>query len=434
MKSKVRIALAGFGVVGGGTHQLLREHKADVESRVGAPVELKWLLSRKKKPALLVGAGVRQTTNWRDLVNDPEVDCIVELMGGTEPARSLMVEALRAGKHIVTANKAVLSKHWNEIFGLAQARHKLVYFEAAVGGGVPIVQALNEGLAGNRIRKIVGILNGTTNYILTRMQEANLPYATALKEAKAAGFAEADPTFDIEGIDAAQKLSILASLAAGVWISPEHVHCEGISRVHDIDIRLIQERLRSVVKLLAIAESSEKGWILRVHPTLVPRKHPFANVRNEYNAVALHGNAAGDVMLYGKGAGRLPTSSAVLSDIIFLCRQIANGTAGELPYVTCPPHRKATIAPFEQLSAKYYLRVTTLDKPGVLARVTGILGRNNVSIASVYQDTFDSPATRRSVPIVLLTHQTREADIAASVRAIDALPSIRAKTVVLRME
>jgi homoserine dehydrogenase len=238
----------------------------------------------------------------------------------------------------------------------------------------------------------------------------------------------------VEGIDAAQKISILASLATGGWIPPKNVHCEGISKLQAIDLRLIQDRLGSVVKLLAIAQNTDRGWILRVHPTLVARNHPFANVRNEYNAVSLHGNAVGDVMLYGKGAGRLPTSSAVLSDIIFICRQIANGTAGQLPYVSRPRQRKPALSNFDRLVSKYYLRVTTLDKPGVLSRVTGILGRHNVSIASVHQDTFESPTARGTVPIVLLTHQSREADLAASVRAIDRLPSMRAKTVVLRME
>lgn len=435
MKSKVRIALAGCGVVGSQTLQLLREHEADVESRVGAPVEVAWVLSRHRKPAKLVGSGVRQTTRWKDIVDDPTVDCVVELIGGTEPALSIVLASLRAGKHVVTANKAILSQHWDEIFRISQMRRKLVYFEAAVGGGVPVVQAINEGLAGNHISKITGILNGTTNYILTRMQEAHLPYAKALKEAQTAGFAEADPSFDVDGVDAAQKISILASLATGAWIPPQKVHCEGITRLRPIDIRLIEERLGSVVKLLAIAEETEEGWILRVHPTLVPRNHPFANVRNEYNAMLIHGNAAGDVMLYGKGAGGLPTSSAVLSDIIFLCRQIATGTAGHLPYVSRPEYKEPELPNFHRLISKYYLRVTGTDKPGVLSQVTGILGRNNVSIASVHQDNFEDPSARpRGVPIVLLTHESREADIAASVKAIDRLSSVQARTIVLRME
>jgi len=432
--SPVRIALAGLGVVGGGTLQLLHSHRRDIESRVGAPIEIGWILSRKAKRSPHIGAGVQQTTKWEDLVNDPHVDCIVELMGGIEPAKELVIGALKAGKHVVTANKALLSQHWDEIFDVAQKQRKLVYFEAAVGGGVPVVQALNEGLAGNEIYKIVGILNGTTNFILTRMREAGLSFEAALKEAKKSGFAEADPTFDINGTDAAQKISILGSLATGRWISPDRVYCEGISRVDPIDMRMVQDRLNSTIKLLGIAERTDTGWIFRVHPTLVSLNHPFANVRNEYNAIALHGNAVGDVMLYGKGAGRLPTSSAVVSDIIFLCRQIASGTAGRLPYVSEFKHREVNFASIDDLRTRYYLRVNTLDVPGVLARITGILGRRKVSIASVHQDTFEEPAPRRAVPIILLTHLSREADVLASVAKINKLSSIRAKTVVLRME
>ena len=239
---------------------------------------------------------------------------------------------------------------------------------------------------------------------------------------------------DVEGVDAAQKISILGSLATGVWIPPAKVHCEGISKIEPIDLRLIQNRLNSVVKLLAIGEDTPSGWIFRVHPALVSKTHPFANVRNEYNAVALHGDAAGDVMLYGKGAGRFPTSSAVLSDIIFISRQIATGVAGHLPYVSGQNHRTIKFAPFAELTSRYYLRISTRDKPGVLAKVTGILGRHNVSLASVHQDVFEDGADRRTVPIILLSHKTREASIAASVRLIDRLPTTAAKTIVLRME
>jgi homoserine dehydrogenase len=297
-----------------------------------------------------------------------------------------------------------------------------------------VVQALNEGLAGNEITKIVGIMNGTTNFILTRMQESGASFQEALKEAQAAGFAEADPTFDIEGIDAAQKLSILGSLATGQWVPPASVHSEGISKLHAIDLRLIRDRLRSGIKLLGIGEKTERGWIFRVHPTLVSLTHPFANVRNEYNAIALHGNAVGDVMLYGKGAGRMPTSSAVISDIIFLCRQIANGTAGQLPYVSHLEHKKLAFASMSEVRCSYYLRVTTLDKPGVLAKITGILGRHGVSIASVHQDTFEDDDSKRSVPIIILTHTTREANMQASIAAINRLPSIKAPSVLLRVE
>ncbi len=434
MKDKVTLGLIGFGVVGSGTVELLKRNRKDIEARVGAPVHLKWICSRSRKKSPLIERGVKQTKRWKEVVTDPEVDCVVELMGGTEPAKDVVLSALQHGKHVVTANKAILSQHWNEIFKIATQRGKLVYFEAAVGGGVPVVQALNEGLAGNEIYKIVGILNGTTNFILTRMKENGLSFGAALKQAQAAGFAETNPTFDIDGTDAAQKVSILGSLATGQWISPANIYCEGIADLHAIDIRLIEDRLKSTIKLLGIGEKTEKGWIFRVHPTLVPLSHPFANVRNEYNAISLYGNAVGNVMLYGKGAGRFPTSSAVISDIIFLCRQIDNGTAGQLPYVNWDPSTNVQFADMENLMCRYYLRITTQDRPGVLAKITNILGKHHVSIASVHQDTFEEENARKSVPIILLTHMSREADVQASVKEINRLPSIRASSVLIRME
>jgi homoserine dehydrogenase len=375
-----------------------------------------------------------QTKNWRDVVNDPQVDCVVELIGGTHPALEIINTAIKNGKHVVTANKAVLSKHWNEIFGLAQRQRKLVYFEAAVGGGVPIVQAINEGLAGNKIRRIAGILNGTTNFILTKMQEAGESYDVALKAAQAAGFAEADPTFDVEGIDAAQKISILGSLAIGQWIRPQKVHAEGISKLQLTDIRIVKELLHQTIKLLAIAELRHHGWVLRVHPTLVSQLHPFANVRNEYNAISVEGNAVSDVMLYGKGAGRLPTSSAVLSDVIFLCRQIANGTAGRLPYVSSGSAKPSPVVTIDHIISRYYLRISTVDKPGVLAKITGVLGKHKVSIASVHQDITDESARGKAVSVVLVTHMSVEKHVQAAVRAINNLATTKASTVVLRME
>lgn len=434
MRHEVNIAIIGFGVVGSGTLELLKEHQREVQARVGAKVKIKWVGSRNRKHSRLIDKSIKQTVDWRDIVSDPEVDLVVELIGGTNPAKEIVLSALRSGKHVITANKAILSKHWNEIFLTARQRSKLVYFEAAVGGGVPIVQALNEGLAGNKIHKIVGILNGTSNFILTQMQEGGLTFEDALKAAQKAGFAEADPTYDIEGIDAAQKIAILGSLATGRWIHPSNVHTEGISRLQPLDIRLIEERLHSRIKLLAIAEESKKGWVFRVHPTMISQSHPFANVRNEYNAVSLHGNAVGDVMLSGKGAGRLPTSSAVVSDIMFLCRQIANGTAGRYPYVSSRDHDEMKLSHIGDAECRYYMRVNTVDKPGLLSKITGILGAHKVSIASVHQDSYEEYPSKRGVPIILLTHATLESNIQASVKAIDRLSTTLSKTVLIRME
>jgi len=433
MKNQVNLALMGFGVVGSGTLQLLRQHKRNIESRVGARLNVLWVCSRTKKKAPYLNRDIGQTTNWRKAVTDPRVDCVVELFGGIQPALSLVTTALKTGKHVVTANKALLSKHWDVIMALAHKHMRLVYFEASVGGGVPVVQALNEGLAGNRVFKIIGILNGTTNFILTQMEDRALSFDEALEEAKKRGFAEADPSFDIEGIDAAQKVSILSSLAIGQWIKPSQVHCEGITHIQAQDIRLIRHLFKCHVKLLAIAEKRSTGWIFRVHPTLIPESHPFANVRNEYNAISLYGNAVDDVMIYGKGAGRLPTSSAVISDIIFLCRQIAMGTAGQLPYVTSLNGERLHFSKLSQIRCRYYLRVRSLDHPGVLSKITGILGEHHVSIDSIHQDAQDKQNGNKGVPIILLTHENLEANVQASVRAIDRLPSTVSKTVLLRM-
>jgi len=434
MKKQVNIGLIGFGVVGSGTLSLLKNHKKEVESRVGARVKIRWICSRHKKKSRLIDKSIKQTKNWRDVINDPEVDCVIELVGGTDPARRIVLSALKAGKHVITANKVILSKYWNEIFNTAIRKKRLVYYEAAVGGGVPVIQALNEGLAGNEVTKITGILNGTTNFVLSRMQETGAKFQEALEEARAAGFAEADPSFDIDGVDTAQKISILGSLATGTWIPPGKVYCEGIRKIQALDFRFVERQLNSTVKLLGIAEKTVRGWVFRVHPTLIHKSHPFANVRNEYNAVILHGNAVGDVMLYGKGAGKYPTSSAVLSDIIFLSRQIANGTAGKLLYVSRRNNRRVVLAPFSQVRTRYYIRLITRDRPGVLSKITGILGRHGISLASVHQDTLEGPAGKRGVPVILLTHMSRESDIQSAVKKIDALPTTVVKAVLMRME
>jgi len=434
MKEQINIGLVGFGTIGSGTMQLLKQHKADVEARVGAKVEVKWVCDLLSKKSPWIDKKVRRTKNWAEVISDPEVDLIIELVGGISPAKEIITSALESGKHVVTANKAILSKFWDEIFDIAYRRRKLVYFEASVGGGVPVIQALNEGLAGNKINRIVGILNGTSNFILTKMDAEGISFKDAVKAAQKAGFAERNPSFDVNGTDSAQKISILTSLAIGQWVSPDMVYTEGITQLQALDLKLIKERLNSTIKLLAISENTPNGWILRVHPTLVSKSHPFANVRNEYNAVSLYGNAVQDIILYGKGAGRLPTASAVLSDIIFLARHIVMGTAGKLPYVTRRDHAKFKLASMSKVRSCYYIRVNTADKPGVLSKVTGVLGRNKVSIASVHQDLVPEKQSAKKVPIILITHDSEEARVQASVKAIDRLPTTSGKTVLLRME
>ncbi len=437
MKKTVNVGLIGCGTVGQGVVKIMQRNAALLEEKAGTQIRLTWVCDRIRR-RLPPGANrPRFTQDWRQVMADPAVDVVVELVGGYEPARTMVLAALKAGKHVATANKALLAKYWGEVQYAAGESHALVYFEAAVGGGIPVIQGLNEGLAANRIEKIYGILNGTTNYILTRMTGEGLDFGTALEQAQAAGFAEADPTFDIEGIDAAHKIAILASLASGAWVKLEHVSREGIAGLDVWDVRFAQQRLGLVTKLLGIAALDGESVSVRVHPTLIPASHPFASVNMEYNAIFVHGDAVGDVMFYGKGAGQMAAASAVVSDVIYLARQVANGTAGEIPYVAHDPRRELRPVSLKDVECRHYLRFTTADRPGVLAHIAGILGRHQVSIASVYQENADSaPLPRRAggVPIVIVTHRTPEGAVQAALQEADRLSAVRRRTVHLRIE
>jgi len=374
----------------------------------------------------------RVTDDWRAVVADPDVDIVVELIGGYEPARTIVLAALNAGKHVATANKALLAKYWGEVFATAAQAKALVYFEAAVGGGIPVVQGLNEGLAANRIERIYGILNGTTNYILTRMTAERIDFSTALKAAQAAGFAEADPSFDIDGVDAAHKIAILASLAAGGWVHLDGVYREGIASLDVWDVVFARNHLGMTVKLLGIADLNGSAVCARVYPALLPSSHPFANVAMEYNAIFVHGDAVGDVMFYGKGAGQLAAASAVVSDVMFLARHVANETAGKAAYVPFDPERVLTVTPLEGTRRKHYLRFTTADEPGVLAKITRILSDQGISIASLVQEAADP--LPNGVPIVVVTHEAAEGSVQAAITQIDSLEFVVAKAVHLRIE
>lgn len=434
MKNKINLGIVGLGVVGSGVLKILQKHASLIERRVGAPFRIKSIcdLKIKSRKSGLRLRGCTLTTNYKDLVNDPEIDIIVELIGGYEPARRIVIEALEKGKHIVTANKAILAKYWDEIFTKARKMKKLVYFEASVGGGIPVLQALNEGLAGNHITKIMGILNGTTNFILSRMTDQNIDFDSALKLAQKSGFAEADPAFDIEGIDARHKLAILASIAFGEWIKIEDIYCEGIKGIQLRDIEYAKNEMGLVVKLIGVAREIKGKLELRVHPALMHKDHPFASVQNEYNAIQICGDSVGDVILYGKGAGQMAAASSVVSDIIFLSRQIANGTAGSLAYVVYRKNKRYKHVSRNQFKHRFYLRFNTLDRPGVLARITGILGKYKVSIASVYQKEFS--IGRSGVPILIVTHQAQEGSIMKSLQQIDRQSFIKSKSVFLRIE
>lgn len=432
-KDTINIGLVGCGTVGLGVVKILQKNLALVEERAGTQIRLRWVCDKAKvtlPPDLPHPPEI--TDDWHKVVDDPDVDIVVELIGGYEPARTIVLAALKAGKHVATANKALLAKYWGEVFTTAQAVGSLVYFEASVGGGIPVIQGLNEGLAANQIEKVYGILNGTTNYILTRMTNEGIDFPTALKAAQGAGFAEADPTFDIEGIDAAHKIAILASLAGGGWVHLESVHREGIANLDVWDVVFAQKELGHTIKLLGIADIEGDRVCARVHPTLIPNSHPFANVRMEYNAIFVHGDAVGDVMFYGKGAGQLAAASAVVSDVMYLARQVANGTAGQIPYVVYDPKREILPVSLDQTTRRHYLRFMTQDKPGVLAKITGILGDHGISIASVYQEAGEAPA--KGVPIVIVTHRAKEGDIKAALRDADVLDVILSKTVHMRIE
>ena len=435
MKAPVRLGLVGLGTVGGGVIELLEKNRALIESKAGAPVQLAMVCDKKLTPKQFKAMGIHAafTRNADDIINHPGIDIFIELIGGYEPARTFVLKALHAGKHVVTANKALLAKYWGDVYEHTRIYRRLVYFEAAVGGGIPVIQALNEGLAGNRISKITGILNGTTNYMLTRMSQAGLDYAAAVKEAQQAGFAEADPTFDVEGIDTAHKIAILASIASGTWVRLENVVTEGITHLDPRDMEFVRKEFGYVIKLLGIARLTPNSVEARVHPALIPESHPFANVQNEYNAISIDGDAVGDVMLYGKGAGRLAAASAVVSDITYLARQVAAGTAGKLPYVSGDHRRHLQAVRQDDMASRFYLRFTVADRPGVLAGISGILSKLGVSIAGVFQPEH-AFQNERGVPIMILTHAAREGAMRRALRDIARQSYIRAETVLLRIE
>ncbi len=435
MKHPVRLGLVGLGTVGTGVVQMLQKSRALIEAKVGAPVILSLVCDKRTPKAEVRKLGLDNifTRKADDVILHPDIDIFIELIGGYEPARTLVLKALRAGKHVVTANKALLAKYWGDVFEHTRMYRRLVYFEASVGGGIPVIQALNEGLAGNRISKITGILNGTTNYVLTRMSQAGFSYLAALKEAQKAGFAEADPTFDVEGVDAAHKIAILASIASGTWVRLGDVVTEGITRVDPRDMSFVRREFGYVIKLLGIARLSENSVEVRVHPTLIPENHPFANVQNEYNAIEIHGDAVGDVMLYGKGAGQMAAASAIVSDIACLARQVAAGTAGRLPYISGDFRRHLSAVPKEAMISRFYLRFTVSDHPGVLASISGILSKLGVSISGVYQPEHGFKNIK-GVPIMILTHPVAESVMERALKEIGGKSYIRARTVLYRIE
>ncbi|MEZ0328189.1 MAG: homoserine dehydrogenase [Dissulfuribacterales bacterium] len=431
MAKTVQVGILGFGTVGGGTAKLLLEQQEQIRQRTGLNVKLKYICDRNitDSRGFYVPEGIL-TSDLNSLFTDADLDIFVELIGGIEPARTFILKAIQHGKHVVTANKALISTHGDEIFAEAERYGVTVGFEASVGGGVPVIKALREGLAANNFHAVMGIMNGTANYILSRMTDEGADFQSVLKDAQRLGYAEADPTYDVEGIDTAHKLAILTKLAFGVHITPDDIYTEGISRLSPIDIQFAKE-LGYTIKLLAIARRTDTGLDLRVHPTMIPSEHLLAQVKEAYNAFYLIGDAVGKILMYGLGAGRMPTGSAVMSDILDIARAVSAGAVSSLPRL--PVHSLAPLQkrPVDTVSGRYYCRFSAMDRPGVLAKIAGILAENHISIASVVQK---GRGSTESVPIVMLTHEAEEASVQRALGVIDAMDVMAGNAVVIRME
>ena len=426
MGRTVRLGLLGLGTVGEGVYRLLEANRQLIEERIGASIEIAKIAVRDpgKDRGITFGEGIL-TSDAAEVVRHPNVDIVVELIGGTEVARGLIGDAIGAGKHVVTANKALLAEHGGELRSAARREGVLLAFEGSVGGGIPVIKTIKESLAANRVLSIYGIINGTSNYILTKMRDERRPYADVLVEAQEAGYAETDPTFDVGGIDSAHKLAILVNLAFGLEVSCRDIYTEGITEISPVDIEFGRE-FGYTLKLLAIAKSGGGSLEARVHPTLVPDHYPIAQVGGVYNAVQIVGDGVGDLMLYGRGAGAMPTASAVLGDVIDICRSRETGPA---PSFTSGAD--ARIQPIEAVASLYYLRFMVEDKPGVLSTISGVLGRHNISIESVIQKGRDAG---RIVPLVIMTHTAFERDIQNALLELDQLSAVALKTVLIRVE
>jgi homoserine dehydrogenase len=434
MKS-LKVGLLGIGTVGGGTYAVLTRNQEQISRRAGRKIEVVKVADRNLELAKkLTNGQVEVTDDVFSVVTDPNVDVVVELIGGYTLAKDVVLKAIEHGKHVVTANKALIATHGNEIFAAAKAKGVIVAFEAGVAGGIPIIKALREGLVANKIEWIAGIINGTTNFILTEMRDKGLAFADVLGEAQRLGYAEADPTFDVEGIDAAHKLMIMAAIGFGIPMQFDKVYTEGITKLETKDIRYAEE-LGYRVKLLGITKHSDNGIEIRVHPALIPEKRLIANVDGAMNAVVVKGDAVGPTLYYGAGAGAEPTGSSVIADLVDVARMQNTSIEERVPYLAyhdTTATASTPILPIGEISTAYYLRMRALDKPGVLAEVTKILGDRQISIDAMMQKEPQDGETEAD--IVILTHITVEKNINAAIQAIEALPAIDGAVVKLRME
>ncbi|WP_416244225.1 homoserine dehydrogenase [Azospira sp. APE16] len=430
----INVGLLGIGTVGGGTFTVLKRNAEEITRRAGRPIEISIVADRNLDLARQVtGGACKVTDDAFAVVSDPNVDIVVELIGGYGVAKDLVMKAIENGKHVVTANKALLATHGNEIFAAAQKKGVIVAFEAAVAGGIPIIKALREGLSANRIEWVAGIINGTTNFILSEMRDKGLSFADVLKEAQRLGYAEADPTFDVEGVDAAHKLTIMSAIAFGIPMSFDKAHVEGITKLDAIDIKYA-EQLGYRIKLLGVTKRTPEGVELRVHPTLIPEKRLIANVEGAMNAVLVKGDAVGATLYYGKGAGAEPTASAVIADLVDVTRLHTSDPEHRVPHLAFQPDAVVDlpILPLAEVQTAYYLRLRVEDKPGVLADITRILADQSISIDAMIQK--EPGEGEVQTDIILLTHQTREKNVDAAIAKIEALAAVQGKVTRLRLE
>ncbi len=430
---KISIGLIGLGNIGTGVVKLLQQNEKLITQKLGTRLVLKKIadINITSPRGIKIDRSLL-TKDARDILNDPDISIVIELMGGYEPARTFVLEAIQNGKHVVTANKAMLATYGNEIFPAAQHRGVDVGFEASVGGTIPIIKTLKEALVANKINSIVGIMNGTCNFILTKMTDEGKPFDVVLKEAQDLGFAEADPTFDIEGIDTSHKMAIVLSLAYGKKVNLKKIYLEGITKISALDIAFAKE-LGYRIKLLAIGMLKGEAVEARIHPTMIESEHLLANVNRNYNAFHLVGDASGPVFLFGQGAGMMPTASAVFSDIIDCARNVLHGISGRVPLrsINETGMKDIRLIPMDDIETKYYFRFSVLDRPGVLSKISGILGRHNISLATVIQKAREEAGP---VPIVMTTYKAREKDVRQALKKIDRLDVVKDKTVIIRIE
>jgi len=434
----IQVGLLGIGTVGAGTFNVLKRNQEEIKRRAGRGIEITMVADLDVARAQsIVGPGVKVVNDARAVIANPEIDIVVELIGGYGIARQLVLEAIAAGKHVVTANKALLAVHGTEIFAAASAKGVMVAFEAAVAGGIPIIKALREGLTANRIQWIAGIINGTTNFILSEMRDKGLDFDVVLKEAQRLGYAEADPTFDIEGVDAGHKITILCSIAFGIPVQFDRAYVEGITKLAAQDIRYA-EQLGYRIKLLGITKRTAKGIELRVHPSLVPAKRLLANVEGAMNAVVVNGDAVGTTLYYGKGAGAEPTASAVIADLVDIARLHTADPHHRVPHLAFQPDAMSNVPvlPMSEVVTSYYLRLRVADEAGVLAKVTGILAEAGISIDAVLQREADEVGGEgaTSTDLIILTHDAREGTMNDALARLQALKTVLAPIVRIRKE